>query len=279
MDTKKRGLTGRPDRTFDIETGEVQDGALVWIPKRNVSQFGRGWFQMAQDTLKRLNAERKALGLEGLVVFNALMARLDFENYIQVSQADIAAEVDMKPSNVSKAVSKLLELGFIRRGPKVGRSYTYQLHPELAWKGKSKNHFQAREAAARRAGPSSRAAGTLRTSRTRWIWTFDELGRLHRGLTLGQPRRACFDRAHGVDADDALPAVLGLLGVPVVLLGLRDSVPHCLRHLFRRPAHYGRIWPSCPPRTRGGRCRPTRSAAPVSPAGLGNPAGFSRPCA
>lgn len=147
MDTKKRGLTGRPDRTFDIETGEVQDGALVWIPKRNVSQFGRGWFQMAQDTLKRLNAERKALGLEGLVVFNALMARLDFENYIQVSQADIAAEVDMKPSNVSKAVSKLLELGFIRRGPKVGRSYTYQLHPELAWKGKSKNHFQAREAA------------------------------------------------------------------------------------------------------------------------------------
>ena len=79
-----------------------QDGALVWIPKRNVSQFGRGWFQMAQDTLKRLNAERKALGLEGLVVFNALMARLDFENYIQVSQADIAAEVDMKPSNVSR---------------------------------------------------------------------------------------------------------------------------------------------------------------------------------
>ena len=136
---------------------------------------------MAQDTLKRLNAERKALGLEGLVVFNALMARLDFENYIQVSQADIAAEVDMKPSNVSKAVSKLLELGFIRRGPKVGRSYTPTSSPGLAWKGKSKNHFKPVRPPARRAGPSSRAAGTLRTSRTRWIWTFDELGRPHRG--------------------------------------------------------------------------------------------------
>lgn len=147
MNKEKRGLTGRPDRTVSLETGEVEDGALVWIPRKQISQFGRGWFQMAQDTLKRLNAERKVLGLEGLVVFNALMARLDFENYIQVSQADIAEEVQMKPSNVSKAVSKLLTLGFIRQGPKVGRSYTYQLHPDLGWKGKSRHHFQAREAA------------------------------------------------------------------------------------------------------------------------------------
>lgn len=147
MNKEQRGLTGRPDRTISLKTGEVEDGALVWIPRKQISQFGRGWFQMAQDTLKRLNAERKVLGLEGLVVFNALMARLDFENYIQVSQADIAEEVQMKPSNVSKAVSKLLTLGFIRQGPKVGRSYTYQLHPDLGWKGKSKHHFQAREAA------------------------------------------------------------------------------------------------------------------------------------
>lgn len=147
MEQQRRGLTGRPDRTYDIQTGEVQEGSLIWVPARQVSQFGRGWFQMAQDTLKRLNAERKALGMEGLVVFNALMARLDFENFIQVSQADIAKEVQMKPSNVSKAVSKLLDLGFIRQGPKVGRSYTYQLHPELAWKGKGKAHHHAREAA------------------------------------------------------------------------------------------------------------------------------------
>lgn len=147
MGKERRGLTGRPDKTVDMETGEVQDGALVWVPRKQISQFGREWYQMAQDTLKRLNAERKTLGLEGIVVFNALMTRLDFENYIQVSQADIAEEVQMKPSNVSKAVSKLLSLGFIRQGPKVGRSYTYQLHPELAWKGRGNNHFKAREAA------------------------------------------------------------------------------------------------------------------------------------
>lgn len=147
MKIEKRGLMRGPGQTFDIKTGEVQDGALVWVPRRQISGFGRDWFQMAQDTLKKVNAERRALGLEGIVVFNALMARLDFENYIQVSQADIASEVDMKRPNVNRAIKRLEELGFIRQGPKVGRSFTYQLHPELAWKGKGKAHFHAREAA------------------------------------------------------------------------------------------------------------------------------------
>jgi DNA-binding IclR family transcriptional regulator len=102
---------------------------------------------MAQETLKTINSHRKELGFEGVVVFNALMARLDFENFIQVSQSEIAIELDMKPSNVSRAVKKLCDLGFIRRGPKVGRSTTFQLHPELCWKGKPKKHQRATEQA------------------------------------------------------------------------------------------------------------------------------------
>lgn len=150
LDRGKRGLIDE-SRTFRLDTGEVEDGALVWFPKKAQSQFGREWFQMAQVTLQTINRHRKDLGLEGIVVFNALMARLDFENYIQVSQSDIAEELEMKPSNVSRAVRKLIDHGFIKVGPKVGRSLTYQLHPELAWKGKAKAHFSAREKA-RQAG-------------------------------------------------------------------------------------------------------------------------------
>lgn len=150
LDRGKRGLIDE-SRTFRLDTGEVEDGALVWFPKKAQSQFGRDWFQMAQVTLKTINQHRKDLGLEGIVVFNALMARLDFENYIQVSQSDIADELDMKPSNVSRAIRKLIAHGFIKVGPKVGRSLTYQLHPDLAWKGKAKAHFSAREKA-RQAG-------------------------------------------------------------------------------------------------------------------------------
>ena len=146
MDKRRRGLIDE-GQTFDPETGEVQEGSLVWIPKRAKSQFGDRWFQMAQQTLKVINEHRKELGLEGVVVFNALMARLDFENFIQVSQTEIAEELQMRTSNVSRAVKKLCDLGFIRRGPKVGRSHTYQLHPELAWKGKAKGHHTAKEQA------------------------------------------------------------------------------------------------------------------------------------
>lgn len=147
MPKVRRGLMGRPDRTFDIETGEVEEGTLIWVPKKEQSQFGTRWFKMAQDTLTRVNAERKTLGLEGIVVFNALMARLDFQNFIHVSQSDIAEELEMKPSNVSRAVKRLVDLGFVRTGPKVGRSFTYQLHPSLVWKGRDKQHFSGIQAA------------------------------------------------------------------------------------------------------------------------------------
>ena len=150
MDVQKRGLIDET-ATYDPDTGEVEDGALVWIPRKNKSLFGRGWFQMAQKSLKTVNAHRKELGLEGIVVFNALMARLDWENFIQVSQTEIASELDMKSSNVSRAMSKLRNLGFIRQGPKVGRSHTYQLHPDVGWKGKPRAH-QAASARAKRDG-------------------------------------------------------------------------------------------------------------------------------
>ena len=74
-------------QTHDPTTGEVEDGKLMWVPHKTRSQFGSDWFQMAQETLRMINAHRNELGLEGIVVFNALMARLDFENFIQVSQA------------------------------------------------------------------------------------------------------------------------------------------------------------------------------------------------
>lgn len=146
MHKDRRGIINE-GATFDLSTGEVQEGSLMWVPRRPPSQFGRDWFQMAQTTLTKVNQHRRELGLEGMSVFNALMARLDFENYIQVSQAEIARELDMRPSNVSRSVSRLEDLGFIRRGPKVGKSSTFQLHPELAWKGKAPAHMRAREAA------------------------------------------------------------------------------------------------------------------------------------
>jgi len=142
LKTEKRVIVSEI-KTLDPKTQQTEDGKLIWVPHKTRSQFGTDWFQMAQDTLRMINAHRNELGLEGIVVFNALMARLDFENFIQVSQKEIADELDMRASNVSRAIKRLDGLGFIRRGPKVGRSHTLQLHPSLAWKGKAQSHMKA----------------------------------------------------------------------------------------------------------------------------------------
>ena len=65
LDRGKRGLIDE-SRTFRLDTGEVEDGALVWFPKKAQSQFGRDWFQMAQVTLQTIIQHRKDLGLKGL---------------------------------------------------------------------------------------------------------------------------------------------------------------------------------------------------------------------
>ena len=60
-------------------------------------------------------------------VLMALLAELDYENYIQVAQMDIADALKMQKTNVSRAVKNLIDFGIILEGPKIGRSKTYRL--------------------------------------------------------------------------------------------------------------------------------------------------------
>jgi predicted transcriptional regulator len=68
-----------------------------------------------------------------------LMARLDFENWIQVTQQEISEKISIKKSNVSRAIALLENKGIILRGPKAGRSYAFRLNPYYGWKGKVRN--------------------------------------------------------------------------------------------------------------------------------------------
>lgn len=95
---------------------------------------------MNQDALKIL---AKTLTGEQFKVLMILLADLDYENYIQVAQADIAESLDMQKTNVSRSVKVLLELGVILLGPKIGRSHSYRLNPQFGWKGTAANHKKA----------------------------------------------------------------------------------------------------------------------------------------
>ena len=45
----------------------------------------------------------------------AMLARLDYENLIQVNQAEVAEQVGMNRHNVNRSIKKLIELGVVFR--------------------------------------------------------------------------------------------------------------------------------------------------------------------
>ena len=105
------------------DQGEIIGGFVAVIRPKQKSAFQRH-FTMNQDALR-------------------ILADLDYENFIQIAQADIAETLGMQKTNVSRAVRALLDVGVIFEGPKVGRSKTYRLNEQFGWKGTVTNHKKA----------------------------------------------------------------------------------------------------------------------------------------
>lgn len=125
--------------SVDLETGEILTHVLVAVPKKVPNGFG-GWAAMS------LNAATVLKGIKDIEqqrVFWALIERLDFENYINVVQAEIAKDLGMHKQNVNRAIKELVEQDIILKGPKVGRNVTYRLNPNIGWRGSAQNHQQA----------------------------------------------------------------------------------------------------------------------------------------
>jgi predicted transcriptional regulator len=92
---------------------------------------------MNQDVMAALKQFKR---LEDYRVLFALLERLDFENFINASQADIANELEMHRSSVNQAIKRLIAAEAILEGPKVGINRTYRLNPNFGWKGSVGNH-------------------------------------------------------------------------------------------------------------------------------------------
>lgn len=127
----------------DLSTGELMEGgqlALVFPKRRNGFQVG-GWIAMSQGPMIEL--AKSDIGTEGFRVMLIILANIDFENWIQINQSDLAKQLGMKRQNFSRAVAKLVEIGALLEGPKVGRSKVYRLSPSYGWKGSAKGHHEA----------------------------------------------------------------------------------------------------------------------------------------
>ncbi len=128
--------SGKLKGYVDKYTGEEFGFPVIVGRKRN--PYGKGWVMNSQEALEIVAKDKDIKGETYRVLF-FICARLDFENWVQLSITEIANELDLKQPSVSRAIKVLENKQIILRGPKVGRSYAFMLNPEFGWKGKVKN--------------------------------------------------------------------------------------------------------------------------------------------
>lgn len=135
-DTTKSGRR-RKLVTVDADTGERVEGVAVLVGGKKsafTKIYGRRWFVVSQEPMAMLAAD-KDMTLEPHRVLLYLMSRLDFDNFIYVTQAEISDYLGIKKPNVSRAMKLLERKGLILRGPKLGHSHAWRLNPDYGYKG------------------------------------------------------------------------------------------------------------------------------------------------
>lgn len=137
---------------IDPETGEILDGYMAWIMPKKPNGFGQDWHAMANQAWDLIATSD--LDGQDFKVLATLMARLDFENLIQVPQVEIAEKLNMKRQNVNRSVKRLIEMEILLEGPRIGRSRSFRLNPNFGWKGSAKNHHEALKERMEQAGLS-----------------------------------------------------------------------------------------------------------------------------
>lgn len=142
--------------TVDSSTGEKVEGITVLVPKKR-NPYGKGWFMGSQEALQELAKDRDLTG-ETFRVFLLICGKLDFENWIQISQVEIAQELNLKKPNVSRSMKMLESKGIVLK-EKRGNSHAYRLNPDYGWKEKTINLEEEREV---RRTELSRKASNLR---------------------------------------------------------------------------------------------------------------------
>jgi hypothetical protein len=116
------------------ETTKRQPVYLYAPNKQDYASSVGGWGVFWQEGTMLL-ARDKRLTLTDWRVMAVLQARLDFENWIRLSHAEIGEQIDVARPNVSNSMKRLLGMQVVLPGPSVKQVRTYRLNPLFAWKG------------------------------------------------------------------------------------------------------------------------------------------------
>jgi predicted transcriptional regulator len=124
-------------QTVNKKTGEKKEGYFVYIAYPKPKITGNRWMMAFQDSFAII-AKDKDLNGQTMRVLMLVLSELDFENYINIKQVEIAKQLEMQKTHVSKAMRLLVDKGIILK-VKEGTTTGYKLNPHYGWKGKVAN--------------------------------------------------------------------------------------------------------------------------------------------
>jgi len=138
-------ISNKPDnRVILKEMVDRDTGEIFHIPIFTRSTYkGGGFFMAMQEGFIHL----AKLGLKGqeMQILMYVFGKLDFENWIRISQTEISNELEIARPHISSAFKTFVDQGILHKGPKVGTSWTYRLDPSFGVKGRAKNEKKIRE--------------------------------------------------------------------------------------------------------------------------------------
>ena len=115
----------------DKDTGEVKGHFPI-----KSKGLGTGWIGLYQEA--SINLAKANLPNEQYRVIFYLLGRLDFENYLRISQKQMSQDLGMKQPAISRALKALEDRYIIMEGPRAGLNKTYHLNPYIAHKGQER---------------------------------------------------------------------------------------------------------------------------------------------
>ena len=128
---------------MDADTGEILDKMPVYSPKKIHSLFGKMGFLIISNNALTMLAESDLDG-GAMRVLLCILSKVQDKNLIAINQSELAEVMGMQKSNFSTAMKKLVEKGIINENMhKIGRSKTYNLNPNYAWRGSNEAHQEA----------------------------------------------------------------------------------------------------------------------------------------
>ncbi|WP_241389962.1 hypothetical protein [Serratia grimesii] len=111
-------------------------GFIAVIRSKQKSAFERH-FTMNQSALLSIAND---LNHDQTRVLMVLLADRDYENFIYISQVEMAEEFNVQKKHVNRDIKNIIEFSLLLEGPKIGISKVYRLNHHFGWKGTITNH-------------------------------------------------------------------------------------------------------------------------------------------